>query len=104
MHRTLLFLVLSLAGPAMLGACVHKVSIQQGNYLEADQVAKVEPGMTRDQVKFLLGTPLADNPFAADRWDYVYFYRNGRTGQVLRREVIVYFENDRVSRIENPQS
>lgn len=104
MHRTLSYLLLSLALSAGLGACVHKVSIQQGNYLEADQVAKVEPGMTREQVKYLLGTPLADNPFSEDRWDYVYFYRNGRTGQVLRREVIVYFENDTVSRIENPQS
>lgn len=104
MQRTLLILTLLLPLSAGLGACVHKVSIQQGNYLEADQVAKVEPGMTRDQVKFLLGTPLADNPFSADRWDYVYLYRNGRTGETLRREVIVYFDDDKVSRIDNPQS
>lgn len=96
----LLPLLILLAAPA----CVHKLSVQQGNYLEADQVAKVETGMTRDQVRFLLGTPLANNPFSADRWDYVYMYRNGRTGEVLRREVIVHFDNDTVTRIDNPES
>ncbi len=97
--RLLILLLLSAAATA----CVHKVSIQQGNYLEADQVGKVEVGMSREQVKFLLGTPIADDPFTNDRWDYVYFYRNGRTGETLRREVVVYFEDDKVSRIDNKQ-
>lgn len=93
-----------LAAALFSTACVHKLSIQQGNYLEDDQVQKVEEGMTREQVKFLLGTPVADDPFTNDRWDYVYLYRNGRTGETLRRQVIVYFVNDRVSRIEKQKS
>lgn len=85
-------------------ACVHKLSIQQGNYLDDDQIAKVEEGMTREQVKFLLGTPVANTPFSKDRWDYVYFYRNGRTGETLRKQVVVYFTDDKVSRIDKQKS
>lgn len=85
-------------------ACVHKLSIQQGNYLEDDQIAKIEQGMTREQVKFLLGTPVADAPFSKDRWDYVYFYRNGRTGETLRKQVVVHFTDDKVSRIDKQTS
>lgn len=89
-----------LAAVFSTSACVHKLSIQQGNYLADEQVEKVEEGMTRDQVKFLLGTPVADDPFSNDRWDYVYFFRNGRSGETVRKQVIVYFADDRVTRIE----
>ncbi len=101
MSNTLKTLILSAA--ITLGACVHKISIQQGNYLEDDQVNRVEQGMTREQVKFLLGTPLADNPFSADRWDYVYYFRNGRTGETRRKEVVVYFSEGKVSRIDKQE-
>lgn len=50
----------------------HRMTIQQGNVVSADAVAKVKPGMTRSQVRFLLGTPLLTDPFHANRWDYVY--------------------------------
>lgn len=89
-----------LACALLTSACVHKLSIQQGNYLEDKQVEKVEEGMSRDQVKFLLGTPVANDPFGNDRWDYVYYFRNGRTGQTVRKQVIVFFADDKVSRIE----
>lgn len=82
------------------GACVHKINIQQGNYLDDDQIAKLEEGMTRQQVRYLLGTPVADDPFSEDRWDYVYYFRNGRTGESVKKQVIVFFDGDKVSRIE----
>ncbi|NNF51545.1 MAG: outer membrane protein assembly factor BamE [Gammaproteobacteria bacterium] len=81
-------------------ACVHKINIQQGNYLDDDQIAKLEEGMTRQQVRYLLGTPVADDPFSEDRWDYVYYFRNGRTGESVKKQVIVFFDGDKVSRIE----
>lgn len=87
-----------------LSACVHKINIQQGNYLDDEQIAKLEEGMTRQQVRILLGTPVADDPFAADRWDYVYYFRNGRTGESIRKQVIVYFSDDKVTRIEQQTS
>ena len=83
--------------------CVHKVSIQQGNYLHEDTVSRVEEGMTRDQVKFLLGTPMADDPFSNDRWDYVYYFSNGRTGEVFLKRLAIYFDGDSVSRIDSQE-
>ena len=44
--------------------------VQQGNYLDAEVIAKLKPGMTRSQVRFLLGTPLITDPFHPERWDY----------------------------------
>ena len=79
--------------------CVYKQNIQQGNPLTATDVAEVELGMTRAQVQFLLGTPLIEDPFHLERWDYVYFYRDGKTGTEFRRRFEVYFENNLVTSI-----
>jgi outer membrane protein assembly factor BamE len=89
-----------LAAALALGACVYRIDIQQGNLLEAEDVSQVEVGMTRSQVQFLLGTPMITDSFHRDRWDYAYYLRRGRSEDVDRRWVIVYFEGDRVARIE----
>ena len=81
-------------------ACIYRVDIQQGNLLESDAVEQVEVGMTRSQVQFLLGTPMVADTFHEDRWDYAYFLRRGRSRDVDRRWIIVYFEEDRVVRLE----
>ncbi|MDX1563440.1 MAG: outer membrane protein assembly factor BamE, partial [Gammaproteobacteria bacterium] len=73
---------------------------QQGNLLEPDAVEQVAVGMSRSQVQFLLGTPMIADSFHRSRWDYPYYLRQGRTGEVSTRWIVVYFENDRVSRIE----
>lgn len=83
-----------------LTACVYRIDIQQGNLLEDKDIAQVEVGMTRSQVQFLLGTPMVSDSFHRDRWDYAYYLRKGRSPDVDRRWVVVYFDNDRVSRIE----
>jgi len=88
---------LSLAACDLLS--VHRVDVQQGNALQPETVAKVEEGMTRDQVRFLLGTPLLNDPFHAGRWDYIY-YLNPGGGIEERRRLTVYFEDDRVIRLE----
>jgi outer membrane protein assembly factor BamE len=78
---------------------VYKIDINQGNYLSQDMVDKLKPGMTPQQVKQVLGTPLVDSPFRADRWDYVYEYT--RQGQVLEhRKFTVYFADGKVTRWE----
>lgn len=76
----------------------YRSGLPQGNYLTREQVDQVRPGMNRDQVRFLLGTPLLDHIFHDGRWDYVFSYRhpNGRTE--LRR-VVVMFASDRVSEV-----
>jgi outer membrane protein assembly factor BamE len=83
-----------------LAACVYRIDIQQGNLLDEEDVNQVDVGMTRSQVQFLLGTPMVADSFHRDRWDYAYYYRRGRSPDAARRWVVVYFENDRVQRIE----
>jgi len=94
--RTLFLVPMMLAA----AACVHRLDIQQGNLLEDKDVVQVEVGMTRSQVQFLLGTPMISDSFHRDRWDYAYYLTRGRSPNVERRWVVVYFENDRVSRVE----
>ncbi|MGD9292932.1 MAG: outer membrane protein assembly factor BamE, partial [Gammaproteobacteria bacterium] len=56
--------------------------------------------MTRSQVRFLLGTPMVEDLFNSNRWDYVYYLKIGRSGDVYRRHFVVYFEGDEAVRIE----
>ena len=60
------------------GGCVYRMPIQQGNFLEPRVVDKLEIGMTRAQVRYLLGTPMVPDTFDADRWDYLYYLKKGR--------------------------
>jgi len=83
-----------------LGACVYRIDIQQGNLLDEEDINQVDLGMTRSQVQFVLGTPMVSDSFHRDRWDYAYYYRRGRSPDADRRWVVVYFENDRVQRID----
>ena len=80
--------------------CVYELDVQQGNKLEPEDVANVEVGMTRSQVRFLLGTPVVANSFHPDRWDYMYYYRPGRADTAERRWLIVWFDGDLVSEIQ----
>ena len=88
------------AGVVLLGACVYRIDIQQGNLLRDSDLDRVQVGMTRSQVQFLLGTPMVADSFHRDRWDYAYYFRHGRSREVQHRWVIVYFENERVAKIE----
>jgi outer membrane protein assembly factor BamE len=77
------------------------MSIQQGNYLVADSVAQLKEGMTRSQVRFLLGTPMVPVAFDDSRWDYYYFFSSRVYRQPLKRRLTVYFQDERVQRFEN---
>jgi outer membrane protein assembly factor BamE len=96
--------VLMAAAVAMLSlcmdACVYRIDIQQGNLLEQKDIDRVEVGMTRSQVQFLLGTPMVEDSFHRNRWDYTYYFRQGRSREVMRRWMIVYFDDDKVAKIE----
>ena len=58
---------------ALLAACVYRMPIRQGNYLDPTAVAQVKPGMTHSQVRYLLGTPMVPGGFDNARWDYDYY-------------------------------
>ncbi len=91
---------LALTTCALLGACVHRPYIQQGNYLETKDVDQVTEGMTRSQVRYLLGTPMISDPFTAQRWDYIYTLKRGRERKIDRAHFVVYFTDEKVARIE----
>lgn len=76
----------------------YRVDVRQGNYISQDMVAKLRAGMTRDQVRFALGTPLVSDMFHANRWDYVYRFQPGQ-GEVQLRRLVVFFENDKLVRV-----
>ena len=88
-------LVLSLSACQLL----YRLPTRQGNLLDQRDLAKLEIGMTREQVKFLLGAPVASNPFRDDRWDYLSYYKAPR-GDVTKKTITLFFENERVSKIE----
>ena len=92
-------LIAALLGAVLLAGCVYRVDVQQGNLLEYTDIQAVKPGMTRSQVRFLLGTPVVEDPFHQDRWDYIYYFRKGRGKRADQRWLIVFFRDDRVTEI-----
>ncbi len=90
-----------LAGSLVLGGCVYRMTVQQGNFLDARQVVQAKEGMTRAQVRFLLGTPMLPDAFDRDRWDYLYSLDLGKGDKPMRQRLTIYFADDKVSRIEN---
>ena len=76
----------------------YKMDIRQGNYVSFDMRSKLKLGMTRAQVRFVLGTPLINDPFHANRWDYVYRYEHERK-MVDKQNLTLYFEGDNLVRI-----
>ena len=82
----------------------YRINIQQGNYLEEREVDEIQPGMTRSQVHFLLGTPMVVDLFDANRWDYVYYLKIGRTGAIYRRHFVITFEGDLAVGVEKPNT
>lgn len=76
----------------------YRMDIQQGNYLSQEMVSQLRPGMTREQVRYILGTPLLTDIFHADRWDYV-FYRDVQGGAREERKIAVLFEDGKLVRV-----
>lgn len=78
---------------------IYRIDIRQGNYIDQALVDQLKPGMTRRQVQFLLGTPLIQDPFHANRWDYVYtLASDGKL--VEERRLSLFFQGELLSRIE----
>ena len=94
--RILILLALAITS----SACVYRLAIQQGNIANTEDVEQVKVGMTPSQVRFLLGTPLVDDPFNNDRWDYIYYVKIGREEATTQRFLTVYFEDGKVARLE----
>lgn len=78
----------------------YKIDVQQGNVLTQEMVSQLKPGLTKDQVRFILGTPVLADVFHANRWDYVYRLQKGNTGAVEMRKFTAFFDaNDKLVRV-----
>jgi len=105
MHvKTALVLIVSAIGLTTAGCGVteklrpYKLDIRQGNLVTQEMISQLKKGMTRDQVRFALGTPLLTDVFHADRWDYAYRYQPGY-GETEQRVITVHFDHDQLVRI-----
>jgi outer membrane protein assembly factor BamE len=88
---------------SMAGGCVYQANLSQGNLLKQEDLDQVEVGMTRRQVRFLLGTPMIDDPFHEERWDYVYYLKISRDDAIFKRWISIYFDGEKVSEIVDGQ-
>jgi outer membrane protein assembly factor BamE len=77
----------------------YRPDIQQGNFVSQEMLTQLKLGQTRDQVKFILGTPLLTDAFHADRWDYPFYLARGN-GELTTSRVTVFFKDDKLERID----
>lgn len=75
----------------------YRITIVQGNFVSKEAAAQMHVGMTRAEVRTLLGTPLLTDMFHDNRWDYVFYFKRGSTAVVQQRDFVVNFEGDRVA-------
>ncbi|MBD3671307.1 MAG: outer membrane protein assembly factor BamE [Gammaproteobacteria bacterium] len=81
------------------GCAIYRAEVEQGNMVSEDMLQQVQPGMDKASVLRILGTPLVQDPFHHQRWDYYYsLKRDGR--QIEQNRLTLYFESDRLTRIE----
>jgi outer membrane protein assembly factor BamE len=85
--------------PMLPGLTTHRIEIQQGNVVTQDMIAKLKPGMTRQQVRFVMGTPPIVDPFRSDRWDYVYYLKKGDE-IIQHRRLVLLFDGEVLKRVE----
>lgn len=71
---------------------VHKIDVPQGNFIEQDQINQLRPGMNKQQVRFIMGTPMLDDSFHDNRWDYLYHFKPGY-GAVETKQAILFFDD-----------
>jgi len=97
--RTLL-LSLSLLTAACSFLTPYRIEIQQGNYVTQEMVAQLKLGLTRDQVRYVMGTPLLNDIFHEERWDYVFVRQRANSQDVEYRRFAVFFEDGKLKRVD----
>ena len=90
-----LFMLISLAG-----CSIYRMDIRQGNIVEQKDVDKIKLGMNKEQIRFILGQPVIHDTFDNSKWYYLYTNKNGKTGEKSRKELIIIFQNDKVSALK----
>ena len=85
--------------PRALGIAPYKIEVQQGNFVSPDMVAQLKEGMSKEQVRQIMGTPLLVDIFHAERWDYIYS-RQTSEGKREKRRVAVFFVDGKLTRVD----
>jgi len=81
--------------------CVYVADVQQGNVIEKKELDQLKTGMTKKQVKFLLGSPIIQDTFHKNQWDYVYTLREGDNDYIEKRRLTLTFKGDSLKKITN---
>jgi len=79
----------------------YRIDVRQGNFVTQEMVAQLKTGQTKDQVRFILGTPLLADMFHADRWDYVFTIKRPGT-QPQRRSIVAWFDGEQLKKLDAP--
>ena len=87
------------AMPRIPGVTPYKFEIQQGNFVSQEMVSLLKPGMSKEQVRQVLGTSLLNDIFHSERWDYVY-WREDPAGKREQRKLAVFFEDGKLARLD----
>jgi outer membrane protein assembly factor BamE len=87
-----------LSGPVL---SPYRMEIQQGNFITQEMVSQLKLGMTKDQVRFVLGTPLITDSFHADRWDYVFRRQRASSKELEHHKLAVFFQDEKLARIDS---
>ncbi|MGB2131067.1 MAG: outer membrane protein assembly factor BamE [Marinobacterium sp.] len=77
---------------------VYKIDIPQGNLVSQEMVNQLRPGMTPSQVRYIMGTPLVNDSFSENRWDYIYTIKDGN-GERFQERISLFFEDGKLSRL-----
>lgn len=93
--------IILIAALGLGSGCLYRMPVQQGNVQNPDLVAQLQPGMTRSQVSFLMGTPMVPNGFNTDRWDFYCYSRNERGQTTSTKRLTVWFKDEKVDRLDN---
>lgn len=85
-----LLLSLGVSACSTVKKVVYRIDVPQGNYLEQDKIDQLKVGMNKEQVQYLLGSPMLKDMFATNRWDYVFIKREGHNDPI-QHTLLVYF-------------
>lgn len=104
-----IFVTISFISLLMLSGCSHqhfpwvyRIDVEQGNVIDEEKITQLQIGMTQRQVKYLLGTPMIEDTFNQNRWDYFYSYRTGK-GKMTRERTTLTFNGDILANIEKKE-
>lgn len=81
------------------GCILYVADVEQGNILTEDMVKQVKPGQSEQQVRYILGSPLIEDTFHRNRWDYFYSIKKGGRDRVEKKRLTIIFENGKVAEI-----